>query len=138
MKVYKNYFPDKGCDVIVGTANHEYKLGTNITYFSLPAAAAKKLKRHHRPNKVACTLQWYEVGDTMGRHIDNIVRSERKSSMSILLTDGFEGGDLMIDGVKANLEKGDAVQFDASAEHWVTEVTKGTRVALAVWGVNED
>ena len=33
----------------------------------------------------------------------------------------------MIDGVKANLEKGDVLQFDASAEHWVTEVTKGTR-----------
>ena len=73
----------------------------------------------------------------MQRHIDNENKRHRVQSCSILLTDGFEGGDLIIDGEVAHMEKGDAIMFDPQQPHEVTKVTKGTRVVLAVWGINK-
>ncbi len=137
MSTIKGVFPLGGCDYIVENCNHRAKIGTNITDFKLPKPAIEKLKDLLKPWRVACTIQWYNAGDSMAKHVDNANKHGRVLSCSILLTDNFEGGDLMIEGERANLTKGDAIIFSPADEHWVTEVTKGTRVTLAVWGVSE-
>lgn len=136
-KHIKGIFPAGGCDYIVENCNHEMKLFTNIVDFKLPKVAIQVLKGLVKPHRVSCTIQWYNEGDYMERHIDNENKKHRVQSCSILLTDGFEGGDLIIDGEIAHMEKGDAIIFNPSQPHEVTKVTKGTRVALAVWGIDK-
>ena len=69
------------------------------------------------------------------------MKRNRNLSISILLNDEFEGGDLIIEGENCHLEKRDAVLFSAMALHWVEGVWEGTRYAVAVWsgdwGFNE-
>jgi len=65
----------------------------------------------------------------------------RKISMSLILNDNFEGGDLefitygseeiFIDTIKPKL--GDVIFFLSGVEHRVTPVTKGTRYSLVNW-----
>ena len=61
----------------------------------------------------------------------------RKLSMSVLLSDKFEGGvfqyQLGEDPVDVTMKKGDAVFFPSYYLHRVTPVTKGTRHSLVAW-----
>ena len=67
----------------------------------------------------------------------------RKVSLTLLLNDDFEGGDLEfatyseetceITPIKA--KAGDMIFFTSGTEHRVTPITKGTRYSLVVWFV---
>lgn len=58
----------------------------------------------------------------------------RKMSMSFLLNDDFEGGDLVIHhAAEKKLEKGEMIFFPSFLTHEVKPVTKGTRYSLVVW-----
>lgn len=75
-------------------------------------------------------------------HKDNSGKSNdrRKTSMSMLLNDAFEGGVLELETAdnhiqQANLLKaGDYVIFDSMMKHRVTKVTQGMRRTLVCWG----
>ena len=55
-------------------------------------------------------------------------------SISILLNDGFDGGDLIYeDGITSHAEKGDMVIHTQSHVHGVTPVTKGVRYSLILF-----
>jgi len=91
----------------------------------------------------------YEVGDHYKPHLDSIGthstrwiakdnphlhNKTRKISMSLILNDGFEGGDLDIFGVPTpKLETGSMIFFPSFIAHEVTPVTKGTRYSLVLW-----
>lgn len=62
--------------------------------------------------------------------------NHRKISLSILLTEGFEGGEFELGRVgviKEIKNKGDAIMFPSHVEHRVLPVTKGIRKSLVVW-----
>lgn len=88
----------------------------------------------------------YNVGGYYDWHMDTYVRSERpqeqrKLSLSILLNDDFEGGELQFNISSQSLAitalghepKGRIVGFPSFVLHRVTPVTKGTRKSLVVW-----
>ena len=67
----------------------------------------------------------------------------RKLSMTVLLNDGYEGGDfqfaqinngkIKIDTPDFNGKQGSMVMFPSDMDHRITPVTKGTRYSLVVW-----
>ena len=66
--------------------------------------------------------------------------STRKISISILLNDGYEGGDLAFftDGeTQVNPDRGTAIAFPSYLPHRVMPVTKGTRWSLVCWIAGE-
>ena len=91
------------------------------------------------------TLQYsvYNKGQFYKRHIDALYhtpgKASRKLSFSLQLSDSdeYEGGDLLIHiGAKpmeTTRKKGTIVFFPSYALHEVSEVTKGTRLALVGW-----
>mgnify|MGYP001302976164 CR=1 FL=1 len=91
----------------------------------------------------------YEVGDHYKTHMDslgthstrwiekdnsNLHNKTRKMSMSLILNDDYEGGDLILYGAgKVKQEIGSMVFFPSFLLHEVGPVTKGTRYSLVVW-----
>ena len=91
----------------------------------------------------------YEIGEFYNWHIDSIGTQgtkyidktkphldgkTRKISLSLILNDDFEGGDLVLwqqGGVKQ--EKGSLIFFPSFIPHQVTPVTKGIRYSLVMW-----
>jgi len=70
-------------------------------------------------------------------HKDNSgkIHDRRKVSMSLLLNNDFQGGELQFETQSANLvDVGDYVIFDSNLKHRVTKVTRGTRKTLVCWG----
>ena len=67
----------------------------------------------------------------------------RKLSMTVLLNDGYEGGNfqfaqinngkIKIDTPDFNGKQGSMVMFPSDMDHRITPVTKGTRYSLVVW-----
>ena len=94
-------------------------------------------------------LTRYKEGDFYSWHrdgiSDNITSQDRvrKISLTLVLNDDFEGGDLEfavyseenceITPIKA--KAGDMIFFTSGTEHRVTPVTKGTRYSLVTWFV---
>lgn len=76
---------------------------------------------------------WHPDSEINGKN-NGIVR---KISMSVLLNDTkeFDGGDLelLTEGRKVGLQKGDAVFFASFLMHRVTPVTRGVRKSLVQW-----
>jgi len=144
MNILKNYLTEDECQQIIDSCGHKKRDRERfeITKFDLPQSVVMKLKETLGELIISCAVQYYELGDRFAPHRDHRahVKGEKKRvrqrvlSMSILLNDAFEGGDLMIEHEKANISKRDAVVFTADDLHWVTGVYEGTRWCLAVWG----
>lgn len=90
----------------------------------------------------------YNVGGYYHKHIDLTPESQksenyiegmrRKLSITMVLNDGYEGGDLClyVDGSNktvANTQKGRVIAFPSYMVHEVTEVTSGERLSLVIW-----
>ena len=145
MKCLKNYLTDEECKYIIDSCKNKPRLQNRyeITEFSLPDSVKDKLKETLAPNMVSCAIQCYEPGDSFSPHRDYIwqtvdgkenFKRDREQSMSILLNDEFEGGDLMVEYQKAHMNKGDATLFSAKDLHWVTGIWEGRRYVLSAWG----
>ena len=91
----------------------------------------------------------YEVGDHYKPHLDSIGTQStrwiakdnphlhnktRKISMSLILNDDYEGGDLILFSTRiSKQETGSMIFFPSFLSHEVTPVTKGTRYSLVMW-----
>jgi len=84
--------------------------------------------------------------DSLGSHYDVNINPDnkllfgntRKLSMSIMLNDDYEGGNLQMCGNKEEnclRGEGSIILFPSFNWHQVTPVTKGTRYSLVVWFV---
>ena len=72
----------------------------------------------------------YQNSEYLRNHLDG----KKNKTMIILLTDGFTGGDTLLDSNKVEFNKGDAVLFDGYlVYHQVTPVNTGTRNAMNIW-----
>ena len=145
MKYLKDYLTEEECKYIIDSCKNKPRLQNRyeITEFTLPDSVENKLKETLAPNMVSCAIQCYEPGDSFSPHRDYIwqtvdgkenFKRDREQSMSILLNDEFEGGDLMVEYQKAHMNKGDATLFSARDLHWVTGIWEGKRYVLSAWG----
>ncbi len=86
----------------------------------------------------------YGVDDYYGWHVDMSPSNDktthtRKLSMSLLLNDDFEGGELEVASTlgmvsfNAELKAGTCAVFPAWVKHRVKPVTSGTRYSLVAW-----
>jgi len=72
----------------------------------------------------------YKNYEALRNHLD----SKLNKTMIVLLTDKFIGGDTLLDSVKVDFNKGDAILFDGyRVFHQVTPVHSGVRNALNIW-----
>ena len=145
MKYLKDYLTEEECKYIIDSCKNKPRKQNRyeITEFTLPDSVKDKLKETLAPNMVSCAIQCYEPGDSFSPHRDYIwqtvdgkenFKRDREQSMSILLNDEFEGGDLMVEYQKAHMNKGDATLFSARDLHWVTGIWEGKRYVLSAWG----
>ena len=72
----------------------------------------------------------------------NLLGTVRKISLSAVLNDGYEGGDLLFRSLEDHSEvketsirpeKGDLVIFPSYIDHKVAPVTKGIRYSVVAW-----
>ena len=159
-KLYKNFITDEECQQIIDSCKKKESDHLQNRYeiqeFEVPQAVLDKSQEILGDEKIIATrVQCYEVGQSFAPHRDavwysregketkgkTVMKRNRNLSISILLNDEFEGGNLIIEGKDCGLQKGDAVLFSAMALHWVEGVWEGTRYAVAVWsgdwGFNE-
>jgi PKHD-type hydroxylase len=82
-------------------------------------------------------LSTYRVGDHFDWHFDGLPSdaTRRSVSMSVLLSEDFEGGKLEFrtPGAPRLKKAGDVVLFNSGEIHRVTKVTAGIRDSLVVW-----
>lgn len=92
-------------------------------------------------------LSEYPVGGHYTWHHDSFNKASiafnRIVTGVLLLNDDYEGGELEIKEYPwltyvAPVLKGTLVLFSSKLEHRVTEVTKGTRYSLVMWGGTDD
>ena len=79
----------------------------------------------------------YNTGEFYKEHTDSGADMRRTLSCSIILNDGYEGGDLLFfDGeYKVNCKKGSLIIFPSSFlyPHQITTVTEGVRYSIVTW-----
>ena len=76
---------------------------------------------------------WNSINNTPKMNLNG---TTRKISMSLILNDDYEGGELEIwSSNKAAYKRGSIIFFPSWMNHRVTPVTKGTRYSLVVWFV---
>lgn len=96
------------------------------------------------PNRFSpFTYNRYDVGMTYGAHVDAPFpgdgRMRSDISMTLFLNDpeGYDGGELVIEDGNAEIRvkypAGDAVIYPSTSLHYVTPVTRGTRLAMITW-----
>lgn len=87
----------------------------------------------------------YDTGEECKKHSDvglDTITGKRIKTVIIQLTDEIEysGGTLVVEGIEnrnASRQQGTVIIFDSFLEHYVTEVTSGSRLAQVIW-LNED
>ncbi len=104
-----------------------------------------EFSRHAIPRRILPPLfARYGVGAFYKRHVDNAFMGPFPSmrtdlSITIFLNDpgDYDGGTLSLEtpfGVQEyRLAAGDAVLYPTYYPHWVTEVTRGERLAIVTW-----
>ena len=85
----------------------------------------------------------YRLGMEYGTHVDNVVMPSRppmRTDLSFTLflsdPDGYEGGELVIEGepeVRIKLPAGHMILYPSSSLHGVSPVTRGERLAAVSW-----
>jgi PKHD-type hydroxylase len=89
----------------------------------------------------------YEVGMSLGTHLDNSVRqipgapfrirTDISATLFLSQPDEYDGGELVIDDVygahAVKLPAGEMVLYPATSLHRVTPVARGTRLAAIFW-----
>ena len=84
----------------------------------------------------------YEVGQKYDFHCDMLERQDgktRKLSMSLCLTDNYEGGELelfnasTLEPISLSLKAGQIAIFPSWVVHRVKPVTSGRRISLVAW-----
>ena len=79
----------------------------------------------------------YESGDFYKNHVDHLPHKPRSLSLSVVLNDDFDGGDLSFFGGSLDLQipKGSGVMFPSNFmyDHQVKPVTSGTRYSIITW-----
>ena len=92
------------------------------------------LKPFINPNdfKHIYSIHWikYESEYECLEHID----MESYTTYILNLNDGFEGGELFVNGINTQSKQGDIVIFNGMKDkHRVSKITKGIREVLVVW-----
>ena len=87
---------------------------------------------------VKASIVRYDVGDKFARHRDMErhwpFSYGRTVSFSLLLSDEFQGGEMIVEGHDMELRRGEVVGFNATTWHEVRRVTGGQRYVLVVFG----
>lgn len=127
--IYEIFWP------IMTTANENAKWRYDITA-AQPAQFAKYEKKGHYNFHVDSFGSWNDID--IDRDEPNLFGTVRKLSMTAVLTDDFEGGDLVILGDalserQMNLEKGDVCFFPSFITHKISPITRGKRLSIVIW-----
>jgi hypothetical protein len=81
-------------------------------------------------------FQSYKIGDKFGKHDDNVYN--RVYTAGLLLNDGFDGGNFLVDTTFDNSVSfknviGNCYVIESMLKHEVTEITKGCRSVIIVF-----
>jgi len=142
ISIYNNFLSSDECDYIVNFAKEFFE----IDYRTRGGWHAKTNRDLNFENKIKEKLNkispispfyvsWinmseYEDNRSLKLHVDQ--RSDK--TICITLTDGYDGGNFIIENEKYKTNKGDCILFDGhSLRHGVEPVTNGYRASLNIW-----
>ena len=150
-KVFRNLATEEECQYVIDSIDRKeddwLQNRWEVKKFDIPPSLVDKAQECLGNEKIiASRVQTYLPGNSFAPHRDaiyytipehgvakHVMKRDRNLSMSIVLNDDFEGGDLYIAGKNTHARKGDGVLFSAMALHWVTGVLSGCRMSVAVW-----
>jgi len=150
-KVFRNLATEEECQYVIDSIDRKeddwLQNRWEVKKFDIPPSLVDKAQDCLGNEKIiASRVQTYFPGNSFAPHRDaiyytipehgvakHVMKRDRNLSMSIILNDDFEGGDLYIAGKNTHARKGDGVLFSAMALHWVTGVLSGCRMSVAVW-----
>jgi predicted 2-oxoglutarate/Fe(II)-dependent dioxygenase YbiX len=139
-------FTDVVCDGLVGEFTPSLRLGDRSGCPApdelMPALhdLAVDLAQNFATNvnRINASIIRYDEGAAFGPHRDLephwSFSKGRTVSYSVLLSDDFDGGEVIVDGQDVGLRRGDFVGFTATTWHEVRPVTAGQRFVLVVFG----
>ena len=142
IKLYKNFFSPIECETILKKCLDKFEIdkrtyagwyartNRDINFENYIKEKIEKISPINPFHIVWINLTEYENNRYLDFHTDE--RSE--CTFTIPLTDGYDGGDFLIEDKKFKLEKGECISFDGfRLRHGVEPVTKGYRAALNIW-----
>ena len=150
-KLFPGLATDEECQSIIDSCKRapddRLQNRWEIKEFEIPETLIEKAQECLGNEKIiAERVQCYFEGDSFSAHRDaiwlsmpkhgvakEIWKRDRNLSMSIVLNDEYQGGDLIIEGERVPAKKGDGVLFSAMALHWVEGIWEGCRMSVAVW-----
>lgn len=150
-KVFRNLATEEECQYVIDSIDRKeddwLQNRWEVKNFDVPPSLVDKAQECLGNEKIiASRVQTYFPGNSFAPHRDaiyytipehgvakHVMKRDRNLSMSIVLNDDFEGGNLYIAGKNTHARKGDGVLFSAMALHWVTGVLSGCRMSVAVW-----
>lgn len=140
--ILKNFLPDECIKegLSISRTEENWKLEGNV-----PCRLTTKIDKYPLVKEFLCEkfgkenffiedriyFSKYEPGAICKKHQD-----PSSYTIIMLLQQATLGGNLMLGSNKAKiakLYKGDAVIFEGSTDHFITEVVEGTRIALTLW-----
>lgn len=77
----------------------------------------------------------YKEGGEYAVHTDAALIQDTRTDLAftLFLSDGYEGGELVIGGQEVKLEAGEVIVYDCWRPHYVKPVTSGERIACIWW-----
>lgn len=81
----------------------------------------------------------YDVGGKYSKHVDFFRQGDIRTdwSMTLFLTDQYDGGELCINNTEIKLPAGDMMVYESGQIHEVKPVIKGSRIAAIAWAESE-
>jgi hypothetical protein len=145
INVYNNFLSSDECDYILNFAQEffeiDYRIRGGQRYKSAKTNRNFNFENEikEKLNKITPIspfhISWmnmteYEVSDSLNLHTD--LRSD--CTFQITLTDGYEGGNFIIENKKYKTNKGDCILFNGhDLEHGVEPIKSGYRASLNIW-----
>ena len=142
LKLAKDYYKSSIIDNIgnVETNNGirnsvESTIENNVDIELLLLSKLKKYNIKSLPN--TSKIIKYDVGCFFKPHNDKIIglKNERILTLIIQLSDetNYDGGNLIVDKLVCSKKIGNMIIFDSSIQHEVTEIIRGSRIAMVMW-----
>ena len=142
VNVYPNFISHEKCNYILEYALRTFEIDSR-TYHGWYSRTninsnfeneIKSILNGISPFKLF-NISWINLTEyENGRYLEFHRDSRSNSTFTIPLTDGYDGGDFLIEGDTYILKKGDCISFNGNKlRHGVSPVTNGYRASLNIW-----
>lgn len=134
-RVKDTWEPGQAAKVAVTKRNEEIKESPVLNEIAQRILESPIPKAHFIDEITPPKFNRYRNDGEYGPHTDSAVMYGLRTDLActLFLTDGYEGGDLVIGGQRVKLGPGECIVYDCWRPHYVEPVTSGERIAVIWW-----